>query len=753
MDRKILLFALVAAIIAGDPAPASETPKSLLAEKGEWRTWGGDAGFQRYSPLEQINARNAKRLKVAWRWSALSLGDAPDANWKATPLFVDGRLFVPTGVNQVVALDPATGREIWRFSPDPLDIGGRELSISSRGLAFWTDGKAERLFHNTPDGRLISIDARTGRADPTFGDNGYVILREHLRPDGKPAPFVGSSSPATVVGDIVIVQVVADVVPSNKEATPGHIRGYDARTGKLVWTFHTIPQPGEFGAETWEDGSNLYTGNTGVWSMMSADLELGYVYLPVESPSNDFYGGQRKGDGLFGESLVCLDAKTGERVWHFQLVHHGLWDYDPPAAPILHDIHKDGRTIKAVTQLTKQGMVFVFNRETGQPIWPIEERAAPQAGGAPGERPSPTQPFPTRPAPYLPLGYAEDTLIDFTPALRADAIRIAERYVKGPIYTPPTPLVKGGTQGTWVQPGFNAGANWNGGAFDPRSGMMYVPIRNTPNVASLAAADPALTNWDWIRGPIVGGLTGPQGLPILKPPYSFVVATDMNRGEHVWRRSIGGAPDWIRNHPALKGLKLDFANMGQPMVRPAPLVTKTLLFLGEAGHLFGDPGGPMFRAYDKATGAVMAEIQLPEKATGAPMTYWSHGRQYIAIAVSSASHPAELVALALPDGRKRQTAKAPSAAPDTSIAAPASGSANGFAQGRAVFDRTCAVCHGPPRGGMPVGAPQLTGMRDATAVARKIRAGGVEMPPMAAMLTDADIEAVSRFVAAGSPRP
>lgn len=770
--RSFGLAALGLALASCAPAPAAPAANTDSVANGEWVTWGGDAGFQRYSPLDQINADNAKTLEVAWRWNALPFSDRPDGNLKATPLYIDGVLYTPSGVNQAVALDPETGVEIWRFNPDPADIGGRAASVSSRALAYWTDGVARRLFHNTPDGRLISIDATTGKTDPAFGTNGYVLLKEQLRPDGQAAPFVGSSSPATVVGDVVIAQVVADITAPNKEATPGNIRGYDARTGRLLWTFHTIPQAGEFGNDTWEENSWQYTGNAGVWSMMSADPELGYVYLPIETPTHDFYGGQRKGDNLFAESIVCLNARTGERIWHFQIVHHGVWDYDPPAAPILHDIVKDGKTIKAVTQLTKQGMSFVFDRATGEPVWPIEERAVPQlpVNGVDvrSEKLSPTQPFPTRPAPYVQLGYSEDGLIDFTPALRAEALKIASRYVRGPMYTPTTPVIEGGTQGTWVQPGYGGGSNWNGGAVDPATNVMYVPNRNTAYVASLTRADPKVTNWNYIRAP-TGGIPGPQGLPIVKPPYSFVTATDMNRGEHVWTKAIGSAPGEIRNHPALKGLKLDWDAMGQPNVRPSPLVTGTLMFMAEAGNLSGDPGGPMFRAYDKTTGEVKAEIALPDKASGAPMTYLHKGRQYIVIAVATQDHPAELVALALPDPKRPAQAAAADPPATTASAAPSAAPAQAapasatiapptpaatpaeISNGQAVYARACVMCHGPGGAGVPGGPPKLTGRTDVAAMKRFIAGGGAQMPPMANLLTAEEIDDAAKFVAAGLP--
>ncbi|HEY9432354.1 MAG TPA: carboxymuconolactone decarboxylase family protein [Blastocatellia bacterium] len=726
------------------PRSKQKGASSRQASAGEWTTWGGDAGFTRYSPLDQINKDNVGKLEVVWRWKSLPHGSRSDGNLKATPLMIDDVLYTPTGVNQVAAIDPATGKTLWIFTPNPAEVGGgRPLTLSSRGLAYWTDGARKRLFHNTLDGRLLSIDAMTGRADSAFGRNGTVNLRERLVED-RPVPILGSSSPPTVVGNVVIAQAVSEATSPNKEATPGHIRGYDARTGKLLWTFHTIPQAGEFGNETWENGSWKYTGNTGVWSMMSADPELGYVYLPVETPTHDFYGGHRLGDNLFGESIVCLNARTGKRVWHFQIVHHGLWDYDPPAAPILHDITIDGRTIKAVTLLTKQNMSFVFDRVTGNPVWPIEERPVPQIV-VHGERQSPTQPFPTKPAMYSRQGYHEDDLIDFTPELRAEALAIAERYVRGPMYTPPTPIIGGGTQGSWVYPSYGGGANWNGGAFDPETGLMFVPTRNSVMVAALSHADPALTNWNFIRAP-TEYIKGPRGLPINRPPWSVITATDMNRGEHVWSRSIGGAPDAIRNHPALKSLKLDFDNMGQPGVRPSPLVTKTLLFLAEAGNLSGDPGGPMFRAYDKRTGAVVAEIELPSKATGAPMTYLREGRQYIVIAVATQRHPAELVALALPNGAGQSLASRSTAGNVTSVAA-ISASMNDLRAGREIYARSCAACHGANGEGVSGNTSPLAGLSDLESIRRVVIQGSIKMPPMRTLLTKREIEQVIKFVA------
>lgn len=731
------------------------------APDGEWHTWGGDHGFTRYTALDQINASNVEQLQVVWRWQALPLGNRPDSNLKATPLMVDGVLYVPSGQHQVVALDPATGRQIWRFDPDPTSVAERGLGLGSRSLGLWQSGDEIRLFHNTLDGRLISIDARTGVADPEFGDNGTVLLREDLYPDGSDAESVGSSSPPAVVGDIVVAQVVGTITAPNQEATPGHIRGYDVRTGELVWRFNTIPQPDEFGHDTWEGDSWRYTGNTGVWSMMSVDTETGYIYLPVEAGSNDFYGGHRTGDNLFSQSIVCLDGRTGELVWHYQLTHHGLWDYDPPSAPILGDITVNGERIKTVTQLTKQGMSFVFDRVTGEPVWPIEERAVPQSE-VPGEQTSATQPFPTLPPPYLTQGYHEEDLIDFTPEIRAEALAIASQYVRGPLYTPPAPMREGGTQGTWVNPGYQGGANWNGAAFDPQTGMMFVPLRNAPMSAALQEPDPARTNWNYLRAPSVF-IQGPRGLPIVRPPWSLVTATDMNRAQHTWSRSIGPASDYIRDHTDLQGLNLDFDNMGHPMIRPSPLLTSELLFMAEAGNLSGDPGGPMFRAYDKRTGDVLAEIELPIKASGAPMSYFHEGHQYIVIAVATAEQPAELVALALPGARARAVdvayqpinplsaqRAAPSGAGASPEMPPDGLSAQQIEVVEKLFSDNCARCHGVNgQGAVGVFAPALTGALTGSQISRVISQGGVEMPSFEARLTSDDIALLTRFILGG----
>jgi glucose dehydrogenase len=715
---------------------------------GEWHYWGGDAGATRYSSLDQINVSNAKSLEIAWRWQSLPGEGQPDMNFKATPLMIDGVLYTSAGVHQAAAINPRNGATLWVFTPEPRTIAGRGgVPPSGRGVAYWSDGREKRVFLNTLDGRLISIDARTGRADPKFGTNGTVLLKEQLT--HRPVPMVGSSSPPMVVGDVIVAQTVSEVAASNKEAVPGHIRGYEVRTGKLLWTFHTIPQRGEPGVETWENDSWKYTGNTGVWTLMSADPALGYVYLPIETPSHDFYGGHRLGNNLYAESIVCLDAKTGKRVWHFQIVHHGVWDYDPPAAPILGDITVNGRKIRSVTLLTKQAMSFVFDRATGKPVWPIEERPVP-ASDVPGERLSPTQPFPTRPAPYEKLGYHEEDLIDFTPWLHNEALEIAKQYVRGPLYTPVTRVIEGGTQGTWVNPGYGGGANWNGGAFDPETAMMYVPTQNKPMVAALTPADPKLTDFDYVRAATTV-VPGPRGLPITKPPWSRITATDMDKGEHRWSKAIGPASDFVKNSPALRGLRFDYENMGQFGIRPSPLVTKTLLFMGEAGALSGDPGGKMFRAYDKATGVVVAEIELPSKATGAPMTYMHQGKQYIVVAVSTREHQAEYVALALPDSAKSPVAAPSDVAPPPPAARGPAPDPKRVSNGRSIFASHCAICHGRGGEGVAGGPPALTSLRDAAVIRERVTQGGVQMPAMRTVLTEEQIRDVSDYVAAGLP--
>ena len=618
------------------------------AQDAEWRYYGGDSGATKYAPLDQINKDNVGTLRIAWRRPAID-AQITEANpklrfsnnFRSTPIMVDGVLYASNGIGLVEAFDPATGKTLWVQAPPVEGVDGLRGG-ASRGVAYWRDGSEERILAVSSE-YLIALNPKTGEPYWDFGNNGIVDLKTGLGPLA--TTYRWTSAPL-VIRNVVIVGSSMSDSPRVKEAARGDIRAFDVRTGELRWTFHVIPQVGEVGNESWEADSWEYTGHANVWSLMSADEELGYVYLPVTSPTSDMYGGHRLGDNLFGQSLLCLAAETGERVWHFQLVHHGLWDYDPPAAPVLADIMVDGRKIKVVIQVTKQAFAFVFERATGEPVWPIEERPVPQSD-IPGERTSPTQPFPTKPPPFDRQGVSVDDLIDFTSALRAEAIEISKQYRLGPLFTPPS--LKGDgpgdTKGTLQLPGSVGGADWNGAAFDPETGTLYVPSVTGAFAADLLEGNPDRTNLRYVRGTRVF-VEGPQGLPLLKPPYGRITAIDLNRGEHAWMVPNGDGP---RDHPALKHLNLP--PLGQPG-RASPLVTKTLLFVGEGDRIMirtpPGGGGNKFRAYDKATGKVLWETALPAGTTGAPMTYMFDGKQYIVVAVGGREHAAEFVALSLP---------------------------------------------------------------------------------------------------------
>jgi len=636
------------------------------ARNGEWRYYGGDAGSTKYSPLDQINKDNVKDLRIAWRWKADNFGTRPDFNYQVTPLMVGGVVYATAGLRRdVVAIDGATGETLWMFRFDE-GVRGQKAPIrpaAGRGVAFWTDGREERILHVTPGYHLIALDAKSGRPVPSFGSDGVVDLYEGLdRPipqDGQ----IGLNSPPIVVRDVVVVGAAMQALAPSKDFVAGFVRGYDVRTGKRVWIFHTIPTPGEFGNDTWENDSWRSTGNTGVWGPMAADEELGYVYLPVETPTNDLYGGHRPGNGLFGESLVCLDARTGKRIWHFQFIHHGIWDYDIPTTPNLIDITVNGRRIRAVAQVTKQAFTYVFDRVTGQPVWPIEERPVPQSD-VPGEKTSPTQPFPTKPPAFDRQGVGLDDLIDFTPEVKAEALKIASQYKLGPLFTPPIVAGSNGLRGVLMLPTLTGGANWQGAAVDSETGLLYVASVTNPAVAAVVK-DPGRSSMDYVSGqlgarPAAGGapatpalpegcgLNGPQGLPLVKPPWGRITAIDLNTGNLAWMVPNGETPDCVKNHPLLNGVNVP--KTGKPE-RPGIMVTKALVFAGEGGGLFAVPpisGGPMFRAYDKKTGEIVFEFKLPGNQTGIPMTYMLNGKQYIVVAVGARSQPAELVALTLP---------------------------------------------------------------------------------------------------------
>ena len=682
----------------------------------EWPTYGGDLASTRYSPLDQITRDNFNKLEVAWRFKTDALGPRPEFNFEGTPLMVDGIVYSTAGTRRaVVALDAGTGEMLWMHSENEGKRGeSAPRQLSGRGLSYWTDGRSARIVYVTPGYQMVALDAKTGLPAAGFGKNGIVDLKED---DDQPIDIVtgemGLHATPIIAKDVIVVGAahLPGGAPKSRIHEKGFIRGYDARTGKRLWIFHTIPLAGEFGNNTWEKDSWSYTGNAGVWAQMTVDEELGMVFLPVELPTGDYYGGHRPGSGLFGESLVALDLKTGQRKWHFQLVHHGIWDMDIPCAPILMDLTVDGRAIKAIGQPTKQGWIYVFDRVTGKPVWPIEERPV-EKGDVPGEWYSPTQPFVTKPPPYDRQGVAIDDLIDFTPALREEAVKLVSRYKIGPIFTPPVVSKWPGPLATLMLPNATGGANWQGGAFDPETKMFYIFTNTNPTPLGLVKPDPTKSDFDWVQGtardpnaPVpstsgaggggaagagraggaggAGGATagggrgatiteagspippggggrggagggeggggGPnvQGLPLIKPPYGRITALDMNKGDIVWQIAHGDTPDNIKNHPALKGLTIPRTGR---QGRIGVLVTKTLAIAGEGGFATTATGqrGAMLRAYDKATGQELGAVYMPAPQTGSPMTYMHNGKQYLVLAISGASYSAELVAFRLP---------------------------------------------------------------------------------------------------------
>ncbi len=641
---RFALFLMLVTIVVG----CSDEP--LVDDGADWPHYARDLAATKYSPLDQISASNAADLEVAWVWESADYrlsgeheGASVNPNYQATPIKIGDRLYTSTNLGQAVALDPATGRELWRF--DPYASGLRDVpgGRSNRGVAYWSDGEEERILLGSGE-YLVSLDARTGQPDPDFGGTGAVDLADD--PDPRVLTYSWTSAPL-VVRDVVIVGTTAMVPNRNwTTAPPGYVRAYDIRTGQLRWRFNPIPEPGDPAIETWADSSWVYSGNGNVWTLMSADPELGHVYLPLKTTTNDWYGGARPGDNLYGESVVAVDVDTGERVWHYQMVRHGIWDYDPPAAPNVMDVVIDGAPRKVVAQVTKQAFVFAFDRETGEPIWPIEDRRVPPSP-VPGEVAAETQPFPTRPAPFDHQGITVDDLIDFTPELRAEAEDILDDFVYGPMFTPPTVRGVNGKQGTILMPGWVGGANWGGAAVDPETGLMYVPSVTSPNVTALVPPPlPDSSDHRFIRG-LPREVPMPGGLPLLKPPYGRITAIDMNTGEHIWMQPNGPGP---RDHPAIADLDLPW--LGQ-RGRPAPLLTRTLLFLGEgtedALSILPIAGGKAFRAWDKETGEVVWEMNLPAGTSGAPMTYLSNGRQFVVVAVGDRDTSGRLIALALPE--------------------------------------------------------------------------------------------------------
>ena len=626
---------------------------ALAAEPGEWPHHGGDHASSKYAALAQIDSSNFGKLEVAWRWRSADHRIAREklyatGDYRATPLMVGGKVYAATSHGQVAALEAGTGRELWVVDPQSYMHGMPNMQpLQTRGIEYWTDGLAERVFVATLGKQLVSINAATGELDANFGSGGIVDLRNDLGPGDYEINNVTHGAPPIAVGNSVIVgSKIFDYILTNT-SPPGHVRAYDVYTGKLKWRFHTIPREGEPFVETWQDDSWRKAGNTNVWTMMAADEELGLVYLPVSTATNDYYGGNRPGANVYAESLVCVDAATGKRVWHYQTIHHGLWDYDVAAAPNLVDIVVDGKRIKAVAQVSKTAFTYVFDRRTGKPVWPIEERAVP-ASDVPGEQSHPTQPHPTKPAPFDRQGIGADDLIDFTPELKAEAVEIAKGFRLGPIFTPPIVKNAGGKRGTIVMPGAGGGANFPGASVDPETGILYVESVTRPTGMALTAPSADTSDWRYVIE--YQPLRGPHGLPLVKPPYRRITAINLNTAEHVWQIPFGRGPV---DHPALKGL--DLGPLGSVysdvVAEGGILVTKTLLitYLAKRDE-FGDRAatGSLLRAYDKATGALLGEVDVAARLHGAPMTYMHDGRQYIAAAAGGRRDDAELIAFALP---------------------------------------------------------------------------------------------------------
>lgn len=580
----------------------------------------------KYSALTQITAQNVGQLEPAWAWST---GETPIAGprspipgqavrpgaFEATPLVLDDVMYLSTPYNRVVALDAESGTQLWSFDPRATEWGQvpNGTGYVHRGVAIWTGPDERRVFMNSR-WRLIALDAATGKPIPGFGHQGEIDLTEHMTWRTNRLHYT-QTSPPVIYRDLVIVGNGVWDGFAYRNDPPGVMQAFDVRTGKLVWKFDLIPQKGQFGYETWEDGSASYTGHTNVWAPFTVDERRGLLYLPVGTPSNDYYGGHRKGDNLFAEALLCLDANTGRRVWHFQAVHHGLWDYDLGSPPTLLTVRANGRTVDVVAAASKIGFMYVFERETGKPLWPIEERAVPPSD-IPGERASRTQPFPTKPPPFAVQGFTEDDVIDFTPELKAAALKIIKQYRHGPLFLPPS------LQGTISMPGVNGGGNWGGAAADPDTGVVYVRASNSPSLLAMGKSDPARTEGDYDIDRSRRGLAGPEGLPINKPPYGTLTAIDLNKGEHAWQVPLGDTPA-LRSHPALSGVTLP-ARLGTTGL-PGPVVTR--------GGLVFVPAGSQLIAFDKSTGRELWSGELGERGSGNPMTYATRsGRQFVVVA-------------------------------------------------------------------------------------------------------------------------
>jgi quinoprotein glucose dehydrogenase len=682
----VLTVAGTAAVIGGvalrtTDAHAQASQAGTASRSAEWRFFGADAGATRYSPLNQIRADNVGKLEVAWRWSARNQGPEPPRQMQVSPLVIDGILYTTAGNQRnVVAIDAATGETLWQWRPGENERRWATIiepvaRSAGRGVTYWTDGaRDQRIFVVTPSYQLVALDARTGKQIEGFGVGGVVDMVENLRWDKRPGANkegrVSNTSPPSIIGNVLVASITGHTgsVPTRSSPNevwpmnlPEDVVAYDVRTGKRLWRFHTVPEAREFGSESWLkaeeflwnvpvgthswvkehpellDASWKYTGNVGFWAPVTADPELGYFFIATESPTNDYYGGYRPGENLFGNSVLALKAETGELMWHYQITHHELWDYDIPTAPMLLDIEVNGTKVKALAQIVKQGFVYVLDRQTGKPIWPVEERKVPKSD-IPGEWTSPTQPHSS--LSFDRQGISENDLIDYTPALRAEALKAVAPYRMGALYTPPS-LVNApdGTKGTLTIPGGGGVANWPGGAVDPETGMLYVTSATSLGFFGVMDGTPGTGVRYHIARPVPN--LSIQGLPLFKPPYSRITAIDLKTGKTRWAVPNGDTPDVVKNHPALQNVKIP--KTGTFNRSSGLLVTSTLLFTGE-----GSTGAPILWAYDKMTGNVVGKVDLPGPTTGFPITYMKNGKQFIVVA-ARAGDAVELVALALPE--------------------------------------------------------------------------------------------------------
>ncbi len=677
---NMILFCFCTTVLSYLPASVSA---QVRAKDTEWPSYAADLAGTRYRPLDQISASNFGDLEIAWRFKTDNIGDRPEYKLEGTPLMVNGVLYATAGSRRAaIALDAATGELLWVHGEHEGKRGGAApRQLSGRGLAYWSDGREARIFYVTPGYRLICLNAETGALIPTFGDHGAIDLKtdddQTILPDLTTGE-IGMQSAPVVAKDLIIVGAAfrEGMTPKSMRNNKGYVRGFDVRTGKRLWIFHTIPKKGEFGYDTWLKDSAEYTGNTGVWTQVTVDEQLGLAYLPVESPTSDFYGGHRPGNNLFGESLVCVDLKTGVRKWHYQLVHHPLWDMDISSAPILADIVVNGEPVKAVAQPSKQGFLYVFDRVTGKPVWPIVEQQV-EVGHVPDEWYSQTQPIPKKPPAYSRNGVSVDDLIDFTPELRERGKTIVAKYHLGPVFTPPVVSQLPGPIGTLTLGTASGGTNWPGGSYDPETHTVYVFACNAcVEPIGLVKSPKEISDLKYIAGTAgqdVEILKGPgenagadspkpaknrsgsdyvplnvDGIPLIKPPYGTISAINLDKGEIVWQIAHGETPDIVRNSPALKGMTIP--RTGQQTYNIGTLVTKTLVIAGE-GHVTttGEhPRGAMLRAYDKATGKDAGAVYMPAPQTGSPMTYMVNGKQYIVVAVSGGSYSGEYIAYSLP---------------------------------------------------------------------------------------------------------